>query len=32
VDAIGRAIDEWEAQTHPSPALPVEGREPNHRN
>lgn len=30
VDAIGRAIDELEtARIHPSPALPIKGREPN---
>jgi very-short-patch-repair endonuclease len=33
VESIGRAIDELEVvRTHPSPALPVKGREPNHRN
>jgi 5-methyltetrahydrofolate--homocysteine methyltransferase len=33
VDAIGRAIDELQVlRTHPSPSLPVEGREPIHLN
>jgi very-short-patch-repair endonuclease len=33
VDAMEQAISELELQrNHPSPALPVEGREPNHRS